>query len=173
MSGTVRSTRTFASCQRGYSYRDAGSAVKVSTCGSIRHTPLHRPQRALPPVHVNGPVNGNSTFVATKISSFEVTSVSTAGGGAISTGSAQVFVACGAAVRFDCGQSRLHSWFTAFHASGKGRPELPSTAGMRLGGDLNSNSPSWDGASRRGGCCHITLVSGIHTPQPLSPWSSH
>ena len=107
---------------------------------------------------------GHSTFIAARISRFEVTSVGIPGGGAISTGSARGLSACGAAVRFDCGQSprcKAHSQrFTpAGKASGEGQRESPSTAGVCPGGQLNSNSLYGDGASRRGGCCHRTLVS--------------
>jgi len=49
-------------------------------------------------------IGWSQNFVANDISRFEVTSVGIPGGGAISTGSPQGFFACGAAVRFDCGQ---------------------------------------------------------------------
>jgi hypothetical protein len=67
--------------------------------------PLGNHNEVLPQTPSWSSLTGNSTFVATKISRFEVTSVGMPGGGELSTGSAQGFFACGAAVRFDCGQS--------------------------------------------------------------------
>ena len=70
---------------------------------------------------------GNSTFVATKISRFEVTSAGIPGGDASSKGSAQGFFACGVAVRFDCGQSpRFTAHSQRYTQAGKaGRSRRP------------------------------------------------
>ena len=77
---------------------------------------------------------GNSTFVAANFSRFEVTSVGIPGGDAISTGSAQGCFACGAAVRFDCGQSpRFTAHSQLFTQAGKaGRSRRPRQGGVSV-----------------------------------------
>ena len=72
-------------------------------------------------------IGWSQNFVANDISRFEVTSVGIPGGGAISTGSPQGFFACGAAVRFDCGQlPRFTADSQRFTQAGKaGRSRRP------------------------------------------------
>ncbi len=55
----------------------------------------------------------------------------------------------------------LHSRVVASQVCGKGRSESPSTAAACLGGRLNSVSPDGNGAARRWGCNHGSLVSAV------------
>ena len=65
----------------------------------------------------------------------------------------------------------LHSRVVASRVCGRGRSESPSTAVACLGCRLNSVSPDGDGAARRWGCNHRTLVSARargETPPPAA-----
>ena len=120
----------------------------------------------------NNAVNGNSTFDAARISRFEVTRVAV-------PRRWRSFHGPGAA--FHCVRSSdsaqlssyavLHSRVVASGVCGRGRSESPSTAVACLGYQLNSVSPDGDGAARRWGCNHSTLVSARargETPPPAA-----
>ncbi len=103
---------------------------------------------------------GNSTFDAARISRFEVTRVAVPrrwrsfhglGAGFFCVRSSDSAQLSSYAV--------LHSRIVASRVCGRGRSESPSTAVACLGCRLNSVSPDGDGAARRWGCNHRTLVS--------------
>ena len=105
---------------------------------------------------------GNSTFDAARISRFEVTRVAVPrrwrsfhglGAGFFCVRSSDSAQLSSYAV--------LHSRVVASRVCGRGRSESPSAAVACLGCRLNSVSPDGDGAARRWGCNHRTLVSAV------------
>ena len=107
-------------------------------------------------------MGGNSKFDAARISRFEVTRVAV-------RRCWRSFHGLGAA--FHCVRSSdsaqlwsyavLHSRVVESRVCGRGRSESPSAAVACLGCRLNSVSPDGDGAARRWGCNHSTLVSAV------------
>ena len=105
---------------------------------------------------------GNSTFDAARISRFEVTRVAVPRRWRSFHGlGAAVFCVRGSDSAQLSSYALLHSRVVASRVCGRGRSESPSTAVACLGYQLNSVSPDGDGAARRWGCNHRTLVSAV------------
>jgi hypothetical protein len=114
-----------------------------------------------PLTEFRNPSDRNSTFLDARLSRFEVTSAAASGFTHHPRARRSFFCMRSSDSAKLSSYAVLHSRVVASRVCGRGRSASPSTAVVCLGCRLNSVSPHGDGAARRWGCNHSTLVSAV------------